>query len=192
MSMYVLGINGSPRTGGNTDILLENALEGAQDSGAKTEKIVLNSLRFSACQECDKLSSDGTCVIEDDMQHVYRKVRDADALIMASPVFFGSLSAQTKMMIDRFQCAWRAKNILKKGLFEKKRIGVFLSVQASSRESFFDNARSIIKNFFAVVSAVYAGEVFCAGIDEKGGISKHKDCLKTAYELGQKITKMEV
>jgi len=190
--MYVLGINGSPRIGGNADILLEKALEGAQDSGARTEKVILNSLKFSACQECDDLRDDGSCIIEDDMQAIYKKIREADALIIASPIFFGSVSAQTKMMIDRFQCAWRAKNILKKGLFEKKKSAAFLSVQASEKQSFFDDARSVVKNFFAVINASYAGEIFCANIEGKGDILKHRDCLKRAYELGQKITKMEV
>lgn len=190
--MYVLGINGSPRTGGNTDILLEKALEGAQDSGAKTEKVILNGIKFSACQECEDLSEDGSCIIKDGMQTLYEKIGGADALIIASPVFFGSLSAQTKMMVDRFQCAWRAKNILKRELFEKRKRGAFISVQASERQSFFDNSKSVVRNFFAVVNAGYAGEIFCTGIDEKGDILKHRNCLKKAYELGQKITKMEV
>ncbi len=190
--MNVLGISGSPRIGGNTDILLEKALEGARSTGANAEKIVLSNLTFSPCQECQNLKDDGSCIIEDDMQLIYKKIEEIDALILTSPIFFGSLSAQTKMMIDRFQCAWRAKYILKKELFKKKKIGVFLCVAASGKKDFFDNAKSIVKNLFATISVDYKEELFCAGVDKKGDILKHPDFLNKAYELGERIAKAEV
>ena len=191
-SMYVLGLNGSPRKGGNTQLLLGKALEGARDAGAGTEEVGLNGLGFSACQECDYLKDDGSCIIDDAFQPLYKKVEKADALIMASPVFFGSLSAQSKTMIDRFQCAWRAKNVLKKDPFVKKKQGIFISVQASDRRQFFENSRSIVRNFFSVVNTDYAGELFCAGVEGKGDILRKREFLQKAYELGQKIAKTEV
>ncbi|MCK4436553.1 flavodoxin family protein [bacterium] len=185
--MKVLGINGSPRIGGNTDILLDKVLEGAKAKGARIEKVVLNTLKFSPCQECQDTRDDGTCLIEDDMQALYKKIEKADAIILASPIFFGSLSAQTKMMIDRFQCLWRAKYILKKDVFKrKKRSGYFLSVEASAREDFFDNARAIVKNLFAAIGADYKGELFCSGVEGKGSILKHPDVLGKAFELGKR------
>ena len=66
--MYILGINGSPRTGGNTDILLDKVLEGAKGRGAGVEKVILNTLKFVPCQECAKVRNNGTCQIMDDMQ----------------------------------------------------------------------------------------------------------------------------
>ncbi len=195
--MKVLGINGSPRPGGNTDILLDKVLEGARTKGAKTEKIVLNTLKFSPCQECENIRDDGSCIIEDDMQPLYEKIKEADAIILASPIFFGSLSAQTKMMIDRFQCLWRVKYIFqpkadqplaeKKGIFNKRKKGFFISVEASTRKDFFDNAKSIVKNLFATINADYKEELFCSGVDEKGSILKHPDALKKAFELGKRI-----
>ena len=185
--MKVLGINGSPRNGGNTDILLDNALKGAQNNGAEVEKIVLNDLEFSPCQECENMPNDRFCIIEDDMQTIYRKVEEADAIILASPIFFGSLSAQTKMMIDRFQCVWRAKNIFKKQVFRKRKVGAFISVQGSNRKDFFDNARSIVKNFFITINADYKEELFCFRINEKGAILKNPELLKNAFRLGEKL-----
>ncbi len=185
--MRVLGINGSPRIGGNTDILLDKALEGAGSKGAKTEKVVLNKLKFSPCQECEDLRDDGSCIIEDDMQPLYRKIKEADRIILASPIFFGSLSAQTKMMIDRFQCAWRAKYILKIDTFKRKKIGGFISVEGSGRKDFFDNARSIVKNLFATINASYKEELFCSQVNEKGDILKYPEVLKKAFELGERI-----
>jgi multimeric flavodoxin WrbA len=185
--MKVLGINGSPRIGGNTDILLDRVLEGAESKGAEIEKVILNKLKFSPCQECEKMADDGLCLVKDDMQAVYEKIKRADAIVFASPVFFGSLSAQSKMMIDRFQCAWRAKYILKKYAGYKKMPGIFISLEGSARKDFFENAKSIVKNLFATINVVYKDELFCAGIDKKGSMLKHTDCLKKAFRLGEKL-----
>lgn len=185
--MKVLGINGSPRIGGNTDILLDKVLEGARSMGAHTEKIILNKLKFAPCQECEEMADDGLCLVKDEMQAVYKKIRETDAIVFASPVFFGSLSAQSKMMIDRFQCAWRAKYILKKDTGYKRIPGAFISVEGSKRKDFFENAKAIVKNFFATINVQYRKELFCSGIDEKGSILKHGDCLKKAFDIGVKI-----
>jgi len=190
--MNIIGINGSPRVGGNTDILLDKVLQGAQDAGANIEKIILANLNYSPCKECNNLRDDGSCIIEDDMQFVYKSIGAANAIILASPVFFGSLSAQTKMMIDRFQCAWRAKNILGRDVFKKKKIGAFISVAASARYDFFENSKLIVKNLFATINADYREELFCPGVDKKAKILRHADYLKKAYELGQKIARTEV
>lgn len=188
--MKVLGINGSPRIGGNTDILLDKVLEGAKTKAAQTEKIILNNLKFFPCQECENIKDDGSCIVKDDMQPIYRKIEESDVIILASPIFFGSLSAQTKMMIDRFQCLWRARYILKKDIFKKKRRGVFISVEASRRNDFFDNAKAIVKNLFATVNADYYGEFFYSGIDAKGSILKYPDILEKAFALGQRAVSL--
>jgi len=184
----VLGINGSPRAGGNTDIAVDKVLEGAKNKGADTEKIILNELKFIPCQECEIPNDDGTCNFRDDMNAVYQKVKDADVIILGSPIFFGSISGQAKMMIDRFQCAWRAKYILKKDAFPEKKIGAFIAVATSDKRDFFENARLIVKNLFATLNIEYKRELFFTGIDRKGDILKHPDFLKKAYKLGQEIT----
>jgi len=185
--MFILGINSSPRIGGNTDILIDKSLGGARLKGAETEKIILNKLKFSPCQECENTRDDGVCIIEDDMQFVYKKIKKADAIILASPIFFGSLSAQMKMMIDRFQCIWKAKYIYKKDLYKTMRTGAFICVAASKRIDFFNNAKSIVRNFFKVNSVDYKEELFCPGIDKKGEILKHPEFLEESFELGRRI-----
>jgi multimeric flavodoxin WrbA len=187
--MKILGINGSPRIGGNTDILLDKVLEGAGANRADTEKIILNNLKFSPCQECESVNDDRECVIKDDMHIVYAKIKYADAIVLASPIFFGSLSAQTKMMIDRFQCVWQLKYMLNKDNGYKKKKGVFVSVEGSDRKDFFDNAGAVVRNLFATVNAEYSGELFCSNVDEKAGILKHPGCLEKAYELGAGLAK---
>ena len=185
--MKILGILGSPRRGGNSETLLDKALEGARLQGAETEKIVLNELKFSPCQECDGCRVDGNCVVEDDMQAVYKMVDDADALIVASPIFFGSLSAQTKMMIDRYQCMWIARFVIKKVLPRKKQKGIFIAAGGIDKGDFFKAARQIVKNFFALLEVKYTGDLFCPEVDKKGDVNKKPKCLKRAFELGRNL-----
>lgn len=183
----VLGISGSPRRGGNTELLLSKALEGAQNKGAEVKKIILNELEFSPCQECENIKKDGTCIVKDDMQTVYPEIKEAGGIIIASPIFFGSVSAQTKMFIDRFQCLWLAKEIFRTYAVSEKKVGAFICVEASQRSDFFQNAKSIIKNFFATVNAVYEEELLCSDIDGKGAILKKPECLDFAFKLGERI-----
>ena len=187
--MKVLGIMGSPRREGNTDVLLDKALDGARDSGVEAEKLIINDLEITPCQEdeYDNVDEGGLSVVGDDMHFIFKEIKEADAVILASPIFFGSLSGQTKIMIDRFQCVWLAKNIFNKQIFTKEKPGAFLCVEATEREDFFDNAKSIVRHFFATIGIKYEAELFCPGIDKKGSILSHPDCLEKAYELGKKI-----
>ena len=186
--MKVLGISGSPRAGGNTDTLLDKALEGAASSGARIEKIILNDLDIHPCQEeeYENVTSDGFSVIDDDMRLVYGKIKTSDVLILAAPIFFGSLSAQTKMMIDRFQCVWVAKKRCGKEAFSEK-TGGFICVEATTRRDFFDNARSIVRHFFATINVKYEGEVFCPGVEKKGDILRHPEFFKQARKMGKTL-----
>ncbi|MDO8602858.1 MAG: flavodoxin family protein [Candidatus Omnitrophota bacterium] len=182
--MRILGINASPRIEGNIDLLLDKVLQGAGSKGADTEKIILNKLKFVPCQECEKMADDGGCLVNDDMQAVYKKIKEADAIVLASPVFFGSLSAQSKMMIDRFQCAWRAKYILKKDNGYKKMPGAFISVEGSKRKDFFEDSKKVARNFFATINVNYKYELFCPAVEAKGDILGHPGYLKKAFSLG--------
>lgn len=184
--MKVLGILGSPRRKGNAEVLLDKALEGAASRGAVCEKISLNELSIRPCQECGGCDKTGECVIRDDMDIVYRKIDWADAVILSSPVFFGNLTAQTKAMIDRFQCRWVKKYILKNAP-EKRKKGAFLCVSAWNKEEFFDNAKRIVKIFFIVLDIDYFGDVWCQKVSHKGDIEKCGDALDKAAKLGKDL-----
>ena len=88
--MKVLGIMGSPRVGGNSDILLDEALSGARDAGAEVEKIILDKKKISGCKDCKKCNETGLCVIKDDMPEIHKKILEADAIIHSVPVYFWS------------------------------------------------------------------------------------------------------
>ena len=111
--MRVLGIMGSPRIKGNTDLLLDEALRGAQSQGAEVEKIIVDELKIAPCREYYSCLKDGNCAIRDDMDDIYPKLLGADGVIVASPIFFYGLTSQVKALIDRCQALWSRKYILK-------------------------------------------------------------------------------
>ncbi len=187
MKKHVLGISGSPRRNGNTEILLDKALKGAASKGAQTEKFILNEMRFKACQECGGCRYTGICVVDDDMKLIYEKIGRADVVILSSPIFFGSISAQLKAMIDRFQCAWAAKYLLKRPPPSVKKSGAFISAGGSDKEAFFENAKQIIKIFFITLNIKYTKDLFFDKVEEKAEILKNKAALEAAYDLGRSL-----
>jgi multimeric flavodoxin WrbA len=125
----ILGILGSPRSKGNSDILLDRALKGAAEAGAEVRKVVLNDLKFRACQGCNDCHEDGCCVQRDDLTVVYELLEKADAVIIASPIYFSGLSSQTKLLIDRCQCLWiRNEKLDRYSSGTRKRRGAFIAV----------------------------------------------------------------
>jgi len=171
------------------DTLLEKALQGAAKIRTEGEKIWLEELDIHPCREEEYYTVDarGLSPVNDDMHLVYKKVDACDILLVGSPIFFGSLSAQTKIMIDRFQCVWVAKNLRKMDVFRRRRIGAFICVEATHREDFFQNAQFIIKNFFHIINVRYGGELFCPGLEEKGDVRKFPEFLERAFQLGRTV-----
>ena len=186
----VLGLFGSPRRGGNTEILLEEALKGAEKEGAKTERLYLSDFTITPCKECHGCDRTGKCVILDDMQKIYPKLLEADVVILASPIFFYGVTAWAKALIDRSQSFWTRKYLLKDsslGKEGKKRKGFFISVGATKGPRVFDGAILTVKYFFDVLNAEYTGELVFRGVEAKGDILKDPDALEHAFEAGKKL-----
>ncbi len=187
--MRVLGITGSPRRGGNTDLLLAELMKGAASRGAEVKTIVLNDLNFIACQHCDACLKKGKCKYQDDMQMVYRELEDADRIVLASPIQFMGVTAQMKAMIDRCQALWARKYVLKLPPLgdRRERKGFFISVAGRKVVNVFDGALITIKSLFTVLDITYAGELLFRDVDEKVAIAKHPDALRQAFLVGQKL-----
>ena len=186
--MKVLGILGSPRREGNTEILLDEALRGASDHGGLCEKIILRDLKITPCLEIYKCAEDGVCAIQDEMQGLFPKIIQAERLILASPIFFYSVPALAKAMIDRCQSLWAKKYILKlpvSPIAERK--GVFISVAATRGKKLFDGVRLTVQYFFDAIDVAYSDELFVRGADVKGEVRDQPEALKAAYDLGQRL-----
>jgi multimeric flavodoxin WrbA len=188
----VLGIAGSPRQGGNTDLLLAEFMKGAAAKGVEVKTIALRELKFETCTHCDSCLKEGVCIIDDDMQKVYREFEQADVIVLASPVQFSGITAPVKAMIDRFQSRWARKYLLKRPPLgdARPRQGFFISVGGRKVPDVFDPSLVMIKTFFRILDIKYAGELLFSGIDEKGAILRHPDALQQAYEAGQKLVQV--
>ncbi|HUL20486.1 MAG TPA: flavodoxin family protein [Thermodesulfobacteriota bacterium] len=188
--MKVLGIFGSPRRGGNTELLLEEALKGAEKEGAKAERLYLSDFAITPCKECHGCDATGNCVILDDMQKIYSKLLEADVVILASPIFFYGVTAWAKSLIDRTQPLWIRKYLLKDSSLAKggkRRKGFFISVGATKGPKVFDGATLTVKYFFDVLNAEYVGELVFRGVEAKGDILKHPGALQQAFEAGRSL-----
>lgn len=183
----LLAIAPSPRRNGNSDLLLKEFCRAAEDAGWKVETIYVNNLKFRPCQACDLCAKDGRCVLQDDMQTVYPKLIDSDALVVASPITFGSINAQLKMFIDRFQCWWHAKYNLKVPFVkeEENRQGFFICVGALKKKDYCENATQIIKVFFHNINHKLAGSIAFRGYDEKGAVLKDPRAMTDVYQAGK-------
>ncbi len=184
----LLAIAPSPRRMGNSELLLDEFCRAAREQdGWDVEIVRVNSLNFRPCQACDRCARDGRCIIQDDMQTIYPKLIASNALVVASPVTFGSLNAQLKMFIDRFQCWWHAKYNLKTPFvdMDEKRLGFFICVGALKKKDYCENARDIVKVFFHNINHILAGELFFRGYDQKGAVKKAPDVLAETYIAGK-------
>jgi len=185
--LKVLGIMGSPRIKGNTDLLLDEALRGAQSQGAEVEKIVVDRLKIAPCREYYGCAKDGNCVIRDDMDEIYPKLLTADVIIVASPMFFYGLTSQVKALIDRCQALWARKHILKQSPPDTTRKGAFIAVGATTGKRLFDGSILTVKYFFQSVGVEYVDELLVRGVDKRGEIKKHPTALSDAFELGKRL-----
>ncbi len=185
-------IFGSPRNDGNSDILLNNAIKGAETSGVYVEKVIIRDLKIAPCNSCGGCREKGVCVIDDDMQRIYSKLVDADGIIVASPIYFMGVSAQLKAFIDRCQAFWARKYILNLPIREGGRIanGFFIATAArNAGEGLFTGAVKTIKAFFHVLDTKYEGEILCSGLEEKGAVDNRQELLQQAYKAGKQLIK---
>jgi multimeric flavodoxin WrbA len=183
----IAAVYGSPRRKGNTATLLRRAVEGARDAGAEVEEIVLRDLKLSPCLEIYGCKKDGNCVIKDDFHQVRDRLLSSDGLMIASPVFFYSVSAHTKILMDRCQSLWVKKYWIDKvpfGKWEPKRKGLFISVGATKGKKLYEGILLSIRYFFDVLDMELWRSLLYRGLDFEGDILAHPEYLDEAYQAG--------
>jgi multimeric flavodoxin WrbA len=191
LPITVLGIAASPRRGGNSDLLLERALEGAAQAGANVERIIAARLKIGPCIACDGCWETGRCVVQDEYQMVYPKLLTVERIILASPIYFMAISAQGKLLIDRCQCLWARKYVLHQPLpptlSGEPRRGALITTAGHSVPSGFRCAATTMRYLLDTLDAEFAGELHVGYVDEKGAIREHPDMLEAAYALGKQL-----
>jgi multimeric flavodoxin WrbA len=149
--MHICGLVGSPNKRGNVDLLVSQVLEGARSRGAEIEKTYLNDLKIRPCQSCGEDPYPKYCFFEDDMGRIYQLLQSCDAVVLGSPVYFDTVSAQVKLMIDRTNCLMAYTQRPNGGSsftrrMTKRKKGVFIAVAGEAQE--FETILTTVKGFF--------------------------------------------
>jgi len=176
--MKILGIVCSPRNKGNTELLVAEVLSNAKDLGAEVELLNIANRNIAPCDACDSCKRSGKCKITDDMDEIYSKLLEADGIIFGTPVYFWSVAAQAKCLIDRTY-ALREKRKLR-----NKVAGIVVV----ARRAGATHAFSELLNFFNIQRMISAGGVI-AYADVKGEVSKDRRGMAEARSLGRAIVR---
>ena len=187
MSMVlVLGIVGSPRKGGNTEIIVENALEAARSVGAVTEIVLLSDKHVEPCRACDVCGMTGECVIDDDFMHVFMRMAAADGIIMASPSYYESMSSQMKALIDRAG----TYNTSAKGrtVFDGKVAGAMSVARRTGLANVWTQQLLFILSQKMIVPGITSYANAIGG--HPGDVLKDEEGMRTSRDLGIAVAKL--
>jgi len=186
----LLAIYGSPRRNGNTSLLLRSAVDGARKRGAVVEEIVLRDMKMSPCLEIYGCKETGRCVIQDDFQTVYDQLIACDGIMLASPIFFYTVSAHTKIFMDRCQSLWVRKYWMEKKPFgqrESKRKALFISAGATKGKKLFDGVLLTMRYFLDPLDTGLWRSLIFRGLDQEGDVLEHPEYLDQAFNAGQEL-----
>lgn len=179
----ILTILGSPRRKGNSALLAEQVSEGAKTNGAMVETVYLNGLKIKPCQACKKCkeANSNGCVISDDMDQLYPKIKESDIIVIASPIYWFNISAQSKIFIDRLYGVWSAQN----EFFKEKKFAIILTFgDPNVLHSGTINVYRFFQDMFRYIGATFEDIIFgCA--DKKGEIIENKKLMEKAYLMGK-------
>ena len=189
--MKVLGIMGSPKLNGNSSTLLKAMLEGAKANGADTYTLSLNNLDIKGCINCDACKTTGRCVIKDDMQDIYDRINDADAVIFSSPNYMGGINGKLKCVIDRLY-AYMKEGLEK--LFEKEKKVVLIVTQNAPEDTpscyeAFNHLRYVLNitfegNYEVPCQFLLGGKLFT-----HDSAASNDRLMSKAYEMGELLVK---
>ena len=177
MNKKVLILSGSPRKGGNSDILCDEFARGAREAGNDVEKIRVAAKKVHPCSGCYFCRTHGgECAHKDDMADILQKMIDTDVLVLASPVYFYSIDAQLKAVIDRSVARWR--EVRNKELY-------YIVTMADEAHSSADTTLACFRGYAdCVEGAVEKGVIIGSGVYEPGKV-KNNPAMAQAYEMGK-------
>lgn len=187
--MEIVAICGSPRENGNTATLIEAVLDGARELGAKTTRFDPAKMRILDCQAGDEclVSPEASCILDDDMQHIYAALRRADAWVLGSPVYHSHITGTLKRVIDRLYAfhtnqggEWRL------GL-EGKRRGLVIVVQADSEVETPRAVAEYLEQILVVHNVELVGRIAEASLHKPGDAAAKPNLIARATDLGREL-----
>jgi multimeric flavodoxin WrbA len=183
----ILAIAGSARRGGNSDAVLEAAVEVMHGAGADVETIVPKQLNVTPCAACKGCWKTGRCVLGDELVDLYPRFEEADHIVVAAPLYFTSLPGHTKVLFDRFQPYWVRTAILNRPL-RRRRTGMFLCVAAMDRERYFQSTLTIVKSWMWSLNMGCDMARFYPGVDDRDDlVTNHPDYLEDARRAAAEL-----
>ncbi len=183
MSENIVILKGSPRVNGNSAVLADQVAAGAKESGAEVESFYLHNMHIEPCDACDTCQETGVCIIKDDMQTLYSKLRQADSIVLASPVYWFTISAQLKLCIDR----WYALETPEGSELRGKKFAIVLAYGDTDLHSSGGiNAIHTFESMSRYIGAEIAGIVHGTAMDV-GDVEKQPVLMENAFKLGQKL-----
>jgi multimeric flavodoxin WrbA len=187
--MKVLGISTSPRDNSNSDLLLRQVLSGASTAGAEAEYMRLCKFNIRPCTACSACYSTGECPLDDDFAAVLPKMLLADRLVFATPIFFMSVCSQAKILIDRCQCMWATKYILKRPIPHPPmpRFALTIAVGGKKGSKAFDCIRLMMKYYLDTIDMASFANLFISNVDEAGKIADNSEAMDEALRLGKEL-----
>lgn len=191
--MKIIGINGSPRKGGNTEILLTQILKEAESLGAESEYIAVDKLDFHGCKGClwCQTSGSGRCVQQDDMTDIYDKIASADAIVVGTPVYFSGMTGQLKTFMDRLYPFYGRGGIPSR--LPKKIKLALLITQGQPNPQLYARSFEIVASAFRLIGfEVLDTNFFTPCAVEKGDVLKNPSSLEQAKLLGKQLIYGEV
>jgi multimeric flavodoxin WrbA len=183
--VHVLGIAGSPRRHGNSESLLDACLAGARQAGATTDTIVAAEAGIAPCRGCNACSSTGDCVVRDRMSEIYPRLDEADAIVVATPVYFATVPASLKVLYDRCQPYWARRHVLHMEP-PPRRPGALLLVGGGGDPYGHGCAVTTTRSVFAVLALDYTAEVVVEA-DSPSDVKRDPDALARAGEVGARL-----
>lgn len=178
MSKKVLILSGSPRKHGNSDMLCDAFAKGAAEAGHTVEKIRVAEKNIGYCRACYACRGTGVCAVRDDMADVLQKMIDADVLVLASPVYFYSIDAQLKALIDRTVARW---------LEVKNKEFYYIVTAADGEEAAAETTIACFRGYAdCVEGAKEMGILYGMGVYEKGEI-RDTPAMEKAYAMGKGV-----
>jgi multimeric flavodoxin WrbA len=191
MTVTVLGISGSPHRHGNTEVLLDRFLEGAQAAGAQVEKVVLKDLDYTPCRGCNACHKDGNCIVKDAAPPLFDRMMAADCVVVASPIYSMGITAQLKGFIDRGQYLWARRFVTKTLEFSPEHLarhkGIFISTAGQNWDHVFDGAYPSLTALFHDAGFDYYDNIVANNMDTWKGIKNHPTALDEAFRKGQQV-----
>lgn len=185
--MKVLVLSGNTKMNGNTMMLTNRFTDGVKSCGGEVEFIDTTRLNIKPCTGCLYCEKKGECIIKDEMNEVYNRIIESDIIVLSSPVYFASVSAQLKTVVDRCQMLF-SKNFRLKSNMDKKKIGYIIFTAGGNNKDMVLSMELLARFFFLSCRGVLKKSIFALGTDNET-VDKRAELLDEAYKEGCEAVK---